>query len=50
MLHLQQLEALRQAVNPYSAEFGRLGVLQAESQEALTTLNTQRVHLQHQVS
>ncbi|KAL0053768.1 hypothetical protein WJX82_010500 [Trebouxia sp. C0006] len=50
MLQQQQLEALRQAVNPYSAEFSRLSQLQAESQEALDLLNTQKADLQQQVS
>jgi len=49
MLQQQQLEALRQAVNPYSAEFSRLSQLQAESQEALDLLNTQKADLQQQV-
>ena len=49
MLQQQQLEASRQAVNPYSAEFSRLSQLQAESQEALDLLNTQKVDLQQQV-
>jgi len=49
MLQQQQLEALRQAVNPYSAEFSRSSQLQAESQEALNLLNTQKADLQQQV-
>ena len=49
MLQQQQLEALRQAVNPFSAEFSRLSQLQAESQEALDLLNTQKADLQQQV-
>jgi len=49
MLQQQQLEALMQAVNPYSAEFSRLSQLQAESQEALDLLNTQKADLQQQV-
>ncbi|KAL0033719.1 hypothetical protein WJX77_002381 [Trebouxia sp. C0004] len=49
MLQQQQLKALRQAVNPYSAEFSRLGQLQAESQEALDLLNAQKADLQQQV-
>ena len=48
-LQQQQLEALRQAVNPYSAEFSRLSQLQAESQEALDLLKTQKADLQQQV-
>ena len=49
MLQQQQLEALRRAVNPYSAEYSRLSQLQAESQEALGLLNAQKADLQQQV-
>ena len=50
MLQQQQLDALRRAVNPYSAEYSRLSQLQAESQEALGLLDAQKADLQHQVT
>lgn len=48
-LQQQRLEALRQAVNPYSAEASRLTQLRAESQQALEVLQTQQTDLQRQV-
>ena len=48
-LQQQQLDALRRAVNPYSAEADRLSQLRADSQSALNMLQLQRTDLQQQV-
>ncbi len=48
-LQQQELRALTQAVNPYSAEFERVTELGAESEDALSLLTSQQAELRQQV-